>query len=232
MAHKWLDNAQILGFGCNISTKSFEFRIMENLTILFFGKTGVGKSSTLNRLFDLDWPVDDSVACTKEPQFCYLEQSHWKDLNLPYKQVQVVDMPGIGESISADENYMAFYEEWLSKTHSLVWVTQADTRAYKRDEVFLLKLSSLFSSSIFITIALNKIDYLGVDDGEEGFNIETRKPSKDQLRRLNEKIDDIYEIFKGAIGENIVFEKNQIVPYTSMYGWGMQNLKEKILLRR
>jgi predicted GTPase len=204
---------------------------MKDLTILFFGKTGVGKSSTLNKLFGLNWAVDDSVACTKEPQFCYLDQLHWDNLNLPYKQVQVVDMPGIGESISDDENYMTFYEEWMPKTHSLVWVTQADTRAYKRDEIFLLKLSSLFSHSLFLTVALNKIDYLGVDDGEEGFNAETGRPSEDQLRRVNDKIDDIYEIFKGAIGEKLVFEKNQIVPYTSIYGWGMQDLKDKILLR-
>lgn len=204
---------------------------MQDLTILFFGKTGVGKSSTLNKLFGLNWAVDDSVACTKEPQFCYLDQLHWDNLNLPYKQVQVVDMPGIGESISDDENYMTFYEEWMPKTHSLVWVTQADTRAYKRDEIFLLKLSSLFSPSLFLTVALNKIDYLGVDEGEEGFNIESGRPSEDQIRRVNDKIDDVYEIFKGAIGEKLTFEKNQIVPYTSIYGWGMQNLKDKILLR-
>jgi hypothetical protein len=29
----------------------------------------------------------------------------------------------------------------------------------------------------------------------------------------------------------VAFEKNQIVPYTSVYGWGLENLKRKILTR-
>lgn len=205
---------------------------MENLTILFFGKTGVGKSSTLNKLFNLNWATDDSVACTKEPQFSYLDQLHWSNLDVPYKKVRVVDMPGIGESIADDEKYVPYYEEWIPQTHVLVWVTQADTRAYKRDEVFLLKLLPFFDHSLFLTVALNKIDYLGIDQGEEPFNLETGTPSRDQLRRLNDKIDDIYKIFQNTIDGKFTFKRDQIIPCTSIYGWGMQSLKEKILLRR
>jgi len=47
----------------------------DELTVLFFGKTGVGKSSTLNALFGLNWATDDAVACTKEPQLAYLDHS-------------------------------------------------------------------------------------------------------------------------------------------------------------
>jgi predicted GTPase len=36
-------------------------------TVLFMGKTGVGKSSTLNSLFKLNSETDHSVACTKKP---------------------------------------------------------------------------------------------------------------------------------------------------------------------
>ena len=39
---------------------------------------------------------------------------------------------------------MLYYEEWIPQTHSLVWVTQADTRDYKEDEIFLIKLLPLF----------------------------------------------------------------------------------------
>jgi uncharacterized protein len=202
------------------------------LTMLFFGKTGVGKSSTLNALFGLNWATDDAVACTKEPQSAYLNPGQYEGLNLPYQKIQVVDMPGIGESVVDDERYMPFYEEWIPRTHSLVWVTQADTRAYKRDEVFLTKLLPLFSSTLLLTIALNKVDYLGVDEGESPFDYQLRKPSKDQLGRLPEKIEDIYGIFKGVIDEKLLFEKQQIVPYTSTYGWGLHDLKRKVLSRR
>jgi len=201
------------------------------LTILFFGKTGVGKSSTLNKLFDLNLPTDNAVACTKEPHLIDVDPSHYSNLNVPYPQIQVVDMPGIGESLDDDEIYFPFYEEWIPKTHSLVWVTQADTRAYKRDQIFLLKLLPLFSPSLYLTVALNKIDYLGVNEGEKPFDIEQCEPSEDQLERLPEKIEDVYQCFKEAIGENIIFQNDQIIPYTSFYGWGLQNLKNKIITR-
>lgn len=205
---------------------------IEVLTILFFGKTGVGKSTTLNKLFGLNWNTDDAIACTKEPQWAYLDSSHFDNSNESYKQIRVVDMPGIGESLSANETYLSFYEEWIPQTHSLVWVTQADTRAYKQDEKFLLKLSSLFRPSLFLTVALNKIDYLGIDEGEKPFNTKYAEPSEDQLKHLPEKIEDIFGIFKAAIGQNLSFEKSQIVPYTSIYGWGLQDLKTKIITRR
>ena len=201
------------------------------LTILFFGKTGVGKSSTLNKLFGLNLPTDNAVACTKEPHLIDVDPSHYSNLEVPYPQIRVVDMPGIGESLDDDEIYLPFYEEWIPQTHSLVWVTQADTRAYKRDQIFLLKLLPLFPPSLYLTVALNKIDYLGVNEGEKPFDIEQREPSEDQLQRLPEKIEDVYQCFKEAIGENLIFQNDQIIPYTSFYGWGLQNLKNKIITR-
>ncbi len=201
----------------------------DKLTVLFFGKTGVGKSSTLNALFGLNWATDNAVACTKKPQFANLDPSQYAGFSC--QDVRVVDLPGIGESPTADKKYTAYYKKWVPQADSLVWVTQADTRAYKRDEIFLKMLKPLFKSSLFLIIALNKIDSLGVYEGERPFDIEEGEPSEDQLRLIPEKIDDIYGIFKGAVDGKITFEKNQIVPYTSVYGWGLENLKRKILMR-
>lgn len=201
----------------------------DRLTVLFFGKTGVGKSSTLNALFGLNWATDDAVACTKKPQFADLDVSQYA--GFPYQQIRVVDLPGIGESLTGDKKYMAYYKKWIPQADSLVWVTQADTRAYKRDEIFLKKLKPLFKPSLFLIVALNKIDSLGVYESEKPFNIETGEPSEDQIRLIPEKIDDVYSIFQGAIDGKVIFEKNQIVPYTSVYGWELENLKIKILKR-
>ena len=202
---------------------------LDDLTVLFFGKTGVGKSSTLNSLFGLNWATDNAVACTKEPQIASLERSHYK--GFPYQQVRVVDMPGIGESLSNDESYIPYYEEWIPKTHSLVWVTQADTRAYKRDEIFLTKLLPLFEPSLFLIVALNKIDCLGVNEDETPFNFEEGEPSHDQINRINEKIEDVYNIFQSSIDGKINFTPKQIIPYTSVYGWGLEHLKTTIFTR-
>lgn len=203
----------------------------QDLTAIIFGKTGVGKSSTLNALFGLRLATDNSIACTKEPQPINIESSHYQDLNLSYSNVTVVDMPGIGESIDKDEEYMIFYKEWLPKANSLVWITQADTRAYKRDEIFLSKLVMLLDPSTSLTVALNKIDCFGVNEDEQPFDNILGKPSMDQLKQLPEKVKDIYSIFKNVVGDRFFFEKEHIVPYTSMYGWGLQSLKSKILRR-
>jgi len=202
---------------------------IDQLTVLFFGKTGVGKSSTLNALFGLNWATDNAVACTKEPQIAYLDSFHYA--GFPYQQVRVVDMPGIGESLTDDETYMSDYKQWIPQTHSLVWVTQADTRAYKRDEIFLTQLLPLFKSDIFLILALNKVDCLGVDEGENNFDFERGEPSADQVKKIDEKIEDVYRIFQSAINGKIRFEKEQIIPHTSVYGWGLDNLKTKIFTR-
>jgi predicted GTPase len=234
----------------------------DRLTVVFFGKTGVGKSSTLNALFGLNWDTDHAISCTKKPQFidftvgsrpkivCFalflliknglhrlsllLLKHHLDTLkydDFPYQKLRVVDLPGIGETPTADRKYMAYYKKWVTQADVLVWITQADTRAYKRDEIFLKKLKLFFKKSLFLILAINKIDGLGVYAGEQGFDIDKREPSPDQLRLIPEKIDDIYGVFHNALDGQIIFERSQVVPYTSVYSWGLDKLKTIILIR-
>lgn len=199
-------------------------------TITFFGKTGVGKSTTLNKLFGLKLDTDHSIACTREPCVLYLERN--KYLELPFEKIRVIDMPGIGESIEADESYLPFYKEWIPKTHTLVWITQADTRAYKRDEMFLTKLSPLFRPSLHFILALNKVDYVGVDENEESFHKGLREPSKAQLKVLTEKMNDVYRIFKDAVNGATPIGKTRVISYTAIHRWGLENLRSMILQNR
>jgi hypothetical protein len=201
----------------------------EVFTVVFFGKTGAGKSSTLNKMFGLELNTDAAIACTKIPEPIVVSRSTHK--NLPLEQIRVVDMPGIGESVEADKVYTPFYEKWIPLADSLVWVTQADTRAYKRDQIFLTSLLPLFHSSLFLTIALNKVDCLGVDEGQQGFDIHLHQPSEVQLKLLPEKIENIHSIFNEVIEERFSFTKTDVLPYSAFYNWGMQNLMTRILTR-
>ncbi|MCT7960961.1 dynamin family protein [Laspinema sp. D1] len=235
----------------------------DRLTVVFFGKTGVGKSSTLNALFGLDWDTDHAISCTKKPQlidfargsrksilslaFCLLSKNGLdrvallllthhlhtsKYADFPYPKLRVVDLPGIGETPTADQQYMAFYKKWVAQADVLVWITQADTRAYKRDEIFFKKLHPFFKESLFLILAINKIDSLGVYAGEKGFDAEKREPSPDQLRLIPEKIDDVYGIFYNALNKRIIFDSRQVIPYTSCYNWGLDHLESTILTKR
>lgn len=198
------------------------------LTIVFFGKTGVGKSSTLNRLFGLNFKTDNSVACTKRPQIVDLARAEHPDL--PHERVRVVDLPGIGETVRADRYYVRFYEEWVAQADSLVWVTQADTRAYTRDEIFLLKLAPIFKPQMRLTVALNRVDNFAAEEGAAPFDTVRREPSAHQLRLLPEKIRDVRGVFKGAMG-GAHERKIVVVTYTAFYGWGLPTLKQKIMLK-
>lgn len=199
------------------------------LTIVFFGKTGAGKSSTLNRLFGLSFKTDNSVACTKAPQFADLERAEHPDL--PHERVRVVDLPGIGETVRADRRYARFYEEWVAKADSLVWVTQADTRAYKRDEIFLLKLAPFFKPRMRLTVALNRVDDFAAEEGAAPFDTARREPSAHQLSLLPEKIRDVRGVFEGAVSDGARGREIEVVPYTAFYGWGLQTLKQRIMLK-
>lgn len=195
------------------------------------GKTGVGKSSTLNSLFKLNSETDHSVACTKKPLIFFANDPELERYTA-FPMTRIVDMPGIGESILADNEYMAFYTEWIPYANSLVWVTQADTRAYKRDQLFISKLLPFVSPGIIFTLALNKVDCLATDINQDGFNFNIQAPSSDQLKNLSEKIDDIYTVFRVVLGDNVEFKTSDIIPYTSSFGWGINDLKQQILTRR
>lgn len=193
-------------------------------TVVFFGKTGVGKSSTLNALFGLNLATDPAKACTTAPVV------NIDDQLLQGRNVQIVDLPGIGESLSADPHYQAFYEEWVPQADVLVWVIQADTRAYKRDEIFLKRLQPYFKQGLLLLVALNRVDHLafGFEGSESTFDRAKMMPSAGQVLLLEEKISDVFDLFRGALESSVKFERVNVVPCAVLLGWGVDKLKKKI----
>lgn len=184
--------------------------------VLVFGKCGTGKSTTLNTLFGLDFATDDAVACTIAP-----------NTRLFRDRMRIVDLPGTGESLAADERYWGLYQEWVPRADHLLWVTQADTRAYKRDEIFLLRLKPLFRPTLRLTVGLNKVDCLGVDEGSPGFDWHTGQPSEAQLRQIPIKVGDIFGIFQDILDGCLPFRPEDIVPYSAASGWGVGGLRQR-----
>lgn len=194
--------------------------------VLFFGKCGVGKSSTINALFGLAAATDHAVACTKFPTFFDISTPL---LGRTHSLLRVIDMPGIGESLDTDQAYMPFYTALIPMASVLVWITQADTRAYKRDELFMRTLIRPCSASPRFILALNKVDALGVDDGHATFIYNERRPSDAQLTQLPAKIRDVYETFSAAYTAPSPFELHDVIPYSAVYGWGLDTLRCAIL---
>ena len=132
------------------------------LVAAVFGQTGTGKSSLTNALFGTKFKVDDTRPCTKEPQK-HIEKA------ADGKKVTFWDLPGLGESDSADDKYICQYADIAKKCDVILWVFQADTRSILIDKQALKKIADnleeyekiKFLSKI--TVVLTKADTVASD---------------------------------------------------------------------
>lgn len=195
------------------------------MTISVFGKRGVGKSSTLNTLFGLNFTTDSAEACTKEASLKLIPDSE----KYHYEILEVVDLPGIGEGFGTDDTYMPFYEDVIPKTDTLLWITQANVRAYKHDQIMFKKIAHMLKPDINFVFGVNKSDILITSH----FNLD--KIIVEDLLKYNghqifqEKIDDILSVFSKDFNKKFLFDTENICFYSSHFNWNTEILLSKIL---
>lgn len=177
--------------------------------VVFFGKTGYGKSSTVNAFFgNYIVETSDVAHCTYECQCLDFEMSRNCYLSL-------TDFPGIGESEYKDEQYLKMYSDFLISSTAIVYVIRADTRDYSIDKSAYKRLFATLTEQKKVIFALNYCDKI------EPINRSySSTPTREQMYNITQKVDLVRDIFRPI---------NEIIPYSAKTGWNMNKLADAIV---
>lgn len=210
------------GLVLNINNQIFDDSIP---TIVLSGKTGCGKTSTINALWDKNLATNRVASCTKFPAVMRITD------NFNGKEIEfnLVDLPGIAESLEANSLYRDFYYQFINKASLLLCLTQADRRAYKQDQLFYTELISkdILRKNQKVVLGINQADLLFKDsehlDGVDLATIESTNPI------LVDKIEDLYEnIFADIFTDFDNVTKDSVAIYSVLQNWNLDNLKNKL----
>ncbi|WP_449619512.1 GTPase family protein [Robertmurraya sp. Marseille-Q9965] len=157
-----------------------------DIQVIFIGKTGYGKSTTLNSIIGNNvFETNDVTSCTKK-----LHSAEYKiHDNKPY-YFSLCDLPGVGESSEADGKYLEWYRDILQKSNCVVYVLRADQRDFTIDEKIFSSLFKNQAEKRKVIVALNYADKAEPINRKYPF-----QPSEAQLNNLKERMNQVSRIF-------------------------------------
>ena len=147
------------------------------------GKTGAGKSSLCNALFQGEvTSVSDVNACTREVLRLRLSSGD--------HSLILVDLPGVGESEQRDEEYESLYRNILPELDLILWVIKADDRAFSVDERFYKRVMTDHHQRILFIV--NQADK--IEPSHEWY-VTGNAPSLHQLVNIEARLASIHQLF-------------------------------------
>lgn len=176
----------------------FERLVQEELAkppkVAIIGKTGVGKSSTINALFGLEEKVSHTTHGTTE--------ANKEIIELPQGgKLEVIDMPGLGEDIELDKEYTKIYERTLPQADVVLYVIQANLKALTEDQRILRDIVQNVKGNLKgrLVVGLNQVDKIGPGTWNTKFNY----PSPEQEDNINRRCQDIQKKLSDALSINV-----------------------------
>lgn len=168
----------------------------QNLNILFVGATGVGKSSTINAIFNTEVA---KVGYSADPETAAIQKFEMDNMVL-------WDTPGLGDSPEKDRQYASAIGGALKAKDAdgqllideVVVVIDASNRDMKTAyEIIENVVMPYIGDSKRIIIAINQCDM-----ALKGryWNYEQKQPEEPLLAFLNEKVSSVKDRIKGSTG--------------------------------
>ncbi|CNI51123.1 GTPase family protein [Yersinia intermedia] len=147
------------------------------------GKTGAGKSSLCNALFQGEvTPVSDVNACTRDMLRLRLSSGD--------HSLILVDLPGVGENEQRDSEYESLYRCILPELDLILWVIKADDRAFSVDERFYRRVMTGYQQRVLFVV--NQADK--IEPSHEWY-VTGNGPSPHQLVNIEARLESIRQLF-------------------------------------
>jgi len=184
--------------------------------VAIIGKSGGGKSTTINALFNLEEKVSHTVAGTLKASENTIQIPNGGDLS-------VIDMPGLGEDIHLDKEYREIYKNTLPNVDVVLWVIQADTRDLKKDQEILRDLIQNIMGDLKgrLVIGLNQVDKIGPGNWNDKFNY----PSPEQEDNINRRCEDIQK----KLSKSLLIKVEQVEYYSALKRYRLYYLLAAII---
>lgn len=182
--------------------------------LVLIGETGVGKTSTINALFNKGKPLAELEETSHERACTKVIKEIRGSIGEP---VVIVDMPGIGEDIDEDERILGMYREEIPNADAVVWVLKADNRAATNIQRCLRQL---IDEGVLdprrLVIALNQVDALQPGEWDREIN----RPSPEQERTIIGRQRDARERYAKITGLAL----DRIVGYSAKQFYNLEAL--------
>jgi uncharacterized protein len=184
-------------------------------TIAIIGETGVGKTTTLNSLFNAGAEVGHSRATTKKADS--FEASIF-DHSGNKGKVRVLDLPGLGESIAKSEAILEIYKNSLPMADVILWVHPAADRMleFSQRQLSLLFGGPLQHMANSVVFGLNKADDIYPTNWRRHANI----PSDEQLANLA----DAEQNFRSLVQPVLPSETHRVITYSALQRYNLSSL--------
>lgn len=165
-----------------------------NAKIGIFGVTGVGKSSLFNALSGYKKAkVSDISACTREPQSITIKSNDNDTFG-----ITLIDVPGVGETIERDKEYIDLYKKLSTTLDLIIWVVKADDRSYSITESIYTNILEKNKENCPVLFVINQIDKIEpiLDDNLAPYwDKESNTPKIEKEINILKKINEISYIF-------------------------------------
>lgn len=186
--------------------------------IAIIGQSGVGKSTTINSLFNTSLKVSHTKAATKVPTRLSISGQPL-NVNGAKGSLILFDMPGIGEDIEKDIFYIKLYAEVIANCDVAVWILSAPDRSIAQDQQVIRDVVNAANDQIAsrLVIGVNKVDLIHPANWNKRLNL----PSKAQQENLHERMLDIQEKFLRVCPE---LTKEKIIGYSATRRYKLEKL--------